>query len=258
MMQAGINNAGRFRSTLSGFRRDAKAHHNCGLQSDYGWPRDLGFARCLQQHFNATFQQSNVFFKCLDLSEGVMVESLQTAYSSAFLGAYNYNAMLMACMAVITAFLIFTAGGAWSSGLKESVTHHISGTWRPLSAFNVNSALLWSMLLTASSFFYTFPLNGMWSAIPAVNDRRAFPATPWGGYFCCLVFLSMTGFFFAYFLEWVGSKGEPTYDAKKSATSYSIIQPGKNTKGQKLLQITNGSVHHLVWAPNVYTPCYGV
>jgi len=83
MMQAGIDRVGnmQFRTTLKDFRVDAKAHYNCGLESDRGWPRDLGFVRCLQKHFGATFHQSNVFLKCLDLSEGVMVESIQSPNS---------------------------------------------------------------------------------------------------------------------------------------------------------------------------------
>ena len=113
MMQAGIRKDN-FRSTLQDFRQDAKAHFNCGPQSDMGWPRDYGFLRCLQNNdFGVTYHKGNLFLKCLDLSEGVMVESLQSRDSALFLGSYNFVALQMASLGVITAFLIFTAGGAW-------------------------------------------------------------------------------------------------------------------------------------------------
>ena len=206
MMQAGITR-GTFRSTLGEFRQDAKAYYNCGLESDMGWPRDYGFLRCLQNHFNATYHQGNVFLKCLDLSEGVMVESIQSRNSGLFLGSYNFVALQMASLAVITAFLIFTAGGAWNDDNEITITMsgHIGGAWRPLSTFNVNYALVWSFFMLASSLYYTFPMNNTWSDIPAVDDRNAFPTTPWGGYFCSMVFLAMFGFFFSYFLEWFSS-----------------------------------------------------
>ena len=199
MMQAGIRKDN-FRSTLQDFRQDAKAHFNCGPQSDMGWPRDYGFLRCLQNNnFGVTYHKGNLFLKCLDLSEGVMVESLQSRDSALFLGSYNFVALQMASLGVITAFLIFTAGGAWGDDeIQKSNNNHITGVWRPVSIYNINYALAWSLFMLGSSMFYTFPVNNTWSDIPAVDDRNAFPTTPWGGYFCSMVFLAMTAFFFSY------------------------------------------------------------
>jgi len=212
MMQAGIDrviNDTPFRTTLSGFKVDAEAHYNCALESDWGWPRDLGFLRCLQKNFNANFHQSNVFLKCLDLSEGVMVESIQSRNSGKFLGSYNFVAMLMASLGVITAFLIFTAGGGWGANtINATKEGHIKDRWYAMSVWNVNMALLWSLFLLGSSLFYTFPVNGMWSDIPAVEGSSGFPTTPWGGYVCTLVSLGVTAFFFSYYMEWVFDTGE--------------------------------------------------
>jgi hypothetical protein len=216
MQQAGITKVGtrEFKTTVDGFRRDAKDFYNCGLESDRGWPRDFGFLRCLQKHFSVDYHQSNLFLQCLDLSEGFMVESIQARNSMFFMGSYNFVALLVASSAVITAFLMFTAGGAWTyyesgkgeekvnEGIEITRFGHLGGYWLPLSAFNTNAALVWSILIMFASLWYTFPMNNTWSDIPAVEGGHAFPTTPWGGYLCTLVFLSMTAFFFSYFMEW--------------------------------------------------------
>ena len=100
--------------TIALYREIANKKVNCGDQSDRGWPRDYGFLRCIQKEFKADFHQSNVFLKCLDLTEGVMVENIQTDSSTMFLGSYNYVTMLLMAMGVMAAFMLFTAGGWFS------------------------------------------------------------------------------------------------------------------------------------------------
>jgi hypothetical protein len=234
MQQVGIKKVGdvEFRTTLDGFRQDAKAFHNCGLESDRGWPRDLGFLRCLQRYFKLDYHQSNQFLQCLDLSEGFMVESIQPKNSVYFMGSFNFVALLLASLAVITSFLIFTAGGAWTyyegkrtsegivkePGINMTDYGHLGGYWLPLSAFNTNAALVWSIVMFFVALYYTYPMNNTWSDIPAEEGKHAFPSTPWGGYLCCLVFLAMTAFFFSYYLEWLldNNKTEGKADDEQS------------------------------------------
>jgi hypothetical protein len=107
-------------------------------------------------------------------------------------------------MGVITAFLLFTAGGGfvWKSNVTPTENNHFKGKWIPFSVFTNILALTWSFLLLGASLYYTFPVNDTWSDIPAIDGRHGFPTTPWGGYACSLVYLVMTFFFFSYFMEW--------------------------------------------------------
>ena len=181
---------------LGEFRAAAQNYHDCGSESDRGWPRDYGFLRCIQTHFYADFHQSNIFLKCLDLSEGGMVESIQTPASTLFLGSYNFVTMLLASMGVITAFLIFTAGGYYTSSEFHESHGHVSSKhfWSPLSWIPTLSALLWSVFMWVAVMIYTFPPNHMWS--DAVDeDPGSLPGTPWTGFMCSGVSFGLVVFF---------------------------------------------------------------
>ena len=224
-------------SSLVDFRDKAKHHHDCGTESDGGWPRDYGFLRCAQANFNVTFHQSNVFLKCLDLSEGIMVETIQTPASTLFLGSYNFVTMLLASMGVMTAFLLFTAGGVCiEDGLKTPMKHvFIEGSdeepkfipsgytyvaasqgWAPLAAVPVTLALLWSLFMFGTSIFYTFPPKDMWSDIVAVDGgSRALPGTPWTGFMCSGVSLVMAVYFASCLVEWYGDRSDRKFHTDK-------------------------------------------
>ena len=182
---------------------EAKDHHNCGQESDRGWPRDYGFLRCIQMHFGANFHQSNVFLKCLDLSEGEMVESIQTPSSVLFLGSYNFVTMLLASMGVITAFLIFTAGGYYTSSEFHDSHGHISSkhSWSPLSRIPTLTALAWSLFMWVATMIYAFPPNNMWS--DAIDETPgSLPGTPWTGFMCAGVAFGLVLFFASCLAEW--------------------------------------------------------
>lgn len=121
MKSAGIQVPGN-PDTIGNYKDAVKQKHDCSPESDRGWPKDIGFLRCIQKHFEVSFHQSNMFLQCLELTEGVMVENVQTDASTLFLGSYNYVAMLLTAMGVMAGFLIFTAGGYYISSEIKSGT----------------------------------------------------------------------------------------------------------------------------------------
>ena len=224
MKASGVTVPGESIASIGDFRETARAKHDCGMRSDGGWPRDYGFLRCMQANFNASFHQSNVFLKCLDLSEGIMVEAIQTPASTLFLGSYNFVAFLLASMAVISGFLLFTAGG-WCSefGLHTDMRfdqetnswvptnyNYVAARqlWAPLAALPVWLAFFWSLFVFAVSMFYTFPTRNAWSdAMSLDGGASSFPATPWTGYMCAGVSLGMSIFFASCLAEWYADRG---------------------------------------------------
>jgi hypothetical protein len=183
-------------SAIGDFRAAAKNYYDCGAASDNGWPRDYGFLRCIQKKFHADFHQSNVFLKCLDLSEGSMMETIQTPASFLFLGSYNFVTMLLASMSVITSFLMFTAGGYYTSKEFQDFHGHVGGSvfWSPLAWGPTALALLWSVFMLFSVMIYTFPPSNMWS--DAINGAAgALPGTPWTGFMCSAVTIGMVVYF---------------------------------------------------------------
>ena len=194
---------------IGDFRDAARNHHNCGEESDRGWPRDRGFLRCIQKHFNANFHQSNVFLKCLDLSEGIMVETIQTSASFIFLGSYNFVTLLLACMGVMTAFLIFTAGGYSRSNNFHEFHGHVASEqiWSPFGSIPTLLALAWSFFMMIAAMIYAFPPSNMWS--DAVSGTAgALPGTPWTGFMCSGVSIGLILFFASslaeYLADWRG------------------------------------------------------
>jgi hypothetical protein len=194
---------------IGDFRDAARNYHNCGEESDRGWPRDRGFLRCIQKHFNANFHQSNVFLKCLDLSEGIMVETIQTPASFLFLGSYNFVTLLLACMGVMTAFLIFTAGGYSRSTNFHEFNGHVASEqiWSPFGSIPTLLALAWSFFMMIAAMVYAFPPSNMWS--DAVSGTAgALPGTPWTGFICSGVSIGLILFFASclaeYLADWRG------------------------------------------------------
>lgn len=216
-------------SSLGDYRDKARTKHDCGAESDGGWPRDYGFLRCIQANFNANFHQSNVFLKCLDLSEGIMVETIQTPASTLFLGSYNFVAMLLASLGVMAAFMLFTAGG-WCTedGLRTDMKrdgaehpnwvpsgyNYVAAAqgWAPLAALPMWLAFAWSCFMFGTSMFYTFPAKNLWSDIVSVSGgSNTLPGTPWTGYMCSGVSLGMAAYFVSCLVEWYGDRGERLY-----------------------------------------------
>jgi hypothetical protein len=206
--------------SIGDFRAAARKHHDCGAASDGGWPRDYGFMRCIQRHFNADFHQSNVFLKCLDLSEGYMVESIQTPASFIFLGSYNFVTMLLTCMGIITAFLMFTAGGYYTLEELYEVDGHAGASvfWSPLTWGSTLIALIWSVFMFMATMIYAFPPNNMWSDA-ADGTAGALPGTPWTGFICVGVSLMMVLYFTSCLTEILADKIEADTNASHSNRS---------------------------------------
>ena len=191
-------------NTFGEYKTAAKRYHDCGPKSDRGWPRDIGFLRYIQQHFHVNFHQSNVFLKCLDLSEGASAESIQTPASMLFMGSYNFVTMLLTSMGIIAAFLIFTAGGYFTSDDVFEIHGHISAThyWSPLSWIPTISALLWSFSMWVTVMIYAFPPSNMWSDAPS-DSSSSLPGTPWTGFMCSVVVFVLFVFFVSCLGEWM-------------------------------------------------------
>jgi hypothetical protein len=238
---------------IGNFITAAKNHHNCGQESDRGWPRDYGFLRCIQMHFGANFHQSNVFLKCLDLSEGEMVESIQTPSSVLFLGSYNFVTMLLASMGVITAFLIFTAGGYYTSSEFDDSHGHISSkhSWSPLSRIPTLTALAWSLFMWVATMIYAFPPNNMWS--DAIDETPgSLPGTPWTGFMCAGVAFGLVLYFASCLAEWFDDTTNPvTKSSASDKRSEEIdrhqdvehLAPASITRHEFFAQFTTNKTH---------------
>lgn len=221
--------------SIGNYRALAKTTFDCGTESDGGWPRDIGFLRCIQRKFNADFHKSNLFLACLDHTEGVMVENIQTDASTLFLGSYNFVAFLIAAMGVMTAFLIFTAGGWFIGNVLRHDSMHVNALdrdgydrvdpktkelmkvtvpsgymyiasyleWAPLSALPNFLALLWSLVLFGASMWLTYPQRGMWGDTVSIDGgASSFPGTPWTGNLCSGVTFVMSMYFASCLFEW--------------------------------------------------------
>ena len=81
MLQAGINPAtDKGEESIIDYKTRVNTDKglNCETYSDGGWPRDYGFGKCITSKYSMTMAQTNIFYKCLDLSEGVMLGSVET------------------------------------------------------------------------------------------------------------------------------------------------------------------------------------
>lgn len=227
--------------SIGRYRALAKSHHDCTGDSDGGWPRDIGFLRCIQKHFSdVTFHKSNLFLACLDHTEGVMVENIQTSASTLFLGSYNFVALLIVAMGVMTAFFIFTASGWFvSSALRWNETDEPAfnddGTplldgnnkqttkkipsqyiyvaspweWVPLAALPNSLALLWSLVLFGASMWFTYPQRDMWGdTVSIYGGASSFPGTPWTGNLCSGVTFVMSMYFASCLWEWWSDRSD--------------------------------------------------
>jgi hypothetical protein len=238
MKSAGIQIPGN-PETMSDYRDQFKKKYDCSSQSDRGWPRDIGFLRCIQRHYSVSFHQSNVFQQCLDLTEGIMVENVQTASSSLLLGSYNYVAMLLTAMGVMAGFMIFTTGGYYTSREIENSADEDNGQtaymamrnqpnfqnarnylrqpvkvkadynyiasawyWVPLAMLPNSLAFAWSVIMSMACFFYTYPMKDTWSDTVSTNGGASvFPGTPWTGHVCTGVSLLMGLYFLLCLVE---------------------------------------------------------
>lgn len=213
--------------SIGDYQAAAKKVYDCSLDSDRGWPRDVGFLRCLQRHFDSDFHRSNLFLKCMDLTEGQMFETHETQTSTLFLGSYNFVAFLVMALATMGAFLLFTAGGIFFdfqfdytkftieynrdvNGDKKSfvskrpyVKSKGFAMWAPLAVVPTLLALAWSCVVFGTSMYFTFPTSGVWSDQVSVNNgASSFPRTTWTGYLCSGGSFLLAVFFAACLLQY--------------------------------------------------------
>lgn len=236
--------------SIGDFRAAARNHYDCGAASDGGWPRDYGFLRCVQRHFYADFHQSNVFLKCLDLSEGYMVETIQTPASFIFLGSYNFVAMLLACMGVITAFLMFTAGGYYTLKELHDFHGHAGATviWSPLAWGPTLLALGWSVFMFFATMIYAYPPSNMWS--DAVDGTAgALPGTPWTGFICSGISIAMVVYFASCLAELFSDMREVSSGNVGTADTQKKLDPlmtddieSSQQQNQSLLPTPSGNI----------------
>jgi hypothetical protein len=265
MKSAGVEVPGN-PAALWNYRVAARNVFDCGAESDKGWPRDIGFLRCMQKRFPVSFHQSNLFLRCLDLTEGVMLENVQTDTSTLFFGSYNYAALLLAAMGVMAGFLLFTAGGIyWSDEIRlngvemqemgandQPITdangkpvmkwvpndyNYVASPWEwaPLAAIPNLLALLWSITMFFASMFYTYPLKDSWSdAVSIDGGASSFPGTIWTGYMCSGMSFLMGEFFASCLVEWYS-------DRSARGVSSAVEKYGATVAGQEEAIVDNGS-----------------
>jgi hypothetical protein len=195
MMDSGIgNNICGSHSPVYDYTTCIQAVHNCEPDMNKTWPRDHGFLQCLQSNFNVSMRQTNVFLTCLDSSEGLMSEVFENMDSKAFLGSYNYISLLITSLAVMSSFVVATAGGIYRGNMiTVNSSKHIKGI-NPLSWGCILVALIWNIAGFAWSFGMHF-----------IKDS-AFKHYPLTG---CTVALTMgaftlaSGFFISYFIHYL-------------------------------------------------------
>ena len=234
MKQTGIsvNGGADLSSPLYDYREDVLAfmqgnNRSCEAESDWGWPRDYGFYNCIRELLHLTLHQGNMFLSCLDVSEGIMVESLQTPASSVFLGSYNFIALLLASCAVISVFIIFTvAGFFWDRKIVISPLGNITDYWTPLSGSPAWCAFAVSLAFSVISLFYTFPAPNVCSDVPAQPTRLSFPNTPWTGYLCSSVLLVLTAHLYVFVLEPLEASQPETAKTQSEFTSKFQLKRG--------------------------------
>lgn len=270
MKSAGVSVSDTTIESIGAYRSEAKKK-DCTLESDGGWPRDIGFLRCIQKKFGMTFRQSNLFLSCLDHTEGTMVESIQTDTSSLFLGSYNFVALLIVAMGVMTAFFIFTASGWFVSealwGSIEQIEQDPAGNvvlngerlptmikapvvysyvashweWVPLAALPNFLALLWSMVLFGASMWFTYPQRGMWGDTVSIDGgQSSFPGTPWTGNICSGVTLLMFMYFASCLWEWWSDRSDRMnfLNIRKAGHKdfFDAVKAGADEKKNKVLK----------------------
>ena len=191
---------------------------NCDSESDNSYPRDYGFLECITAKLALTVNDRHLFLACLDTTEGVMVESIQTPASRAFLGSYNQVAMLLVSAASLVTFVVFMSGGFLMNEAVYMKGLSIQG-YSPLSIWSNLFALIVAVVWMGLAFFYAFPPVNVWSDVKAQAGYKSFPNTPWTGYLASFWFFSLV-LYFTYFLaqDWFRSK-DGEVDAASGATA---------------------------------------
>jgi hypothetical protein len=198
------------KSPVVDFQECVQSVHDCNPSSDRAWPRDYSFLSCLQSNFNVSQRQTNVFLACLDSSEGVMNEVFETPDSNYFLGSYNYVAFLLGGLAVMSSFVVATAGGVYfGNPIAISTNGHISGI-NPLSWWCVSVAFVWNF-------------SGLCWALGMAYIQKAvlfgdYPVSLWTAGLLLSVFAIATGYFFSYLIEYI-------YDRVNNNAGYSQVGP---------------------------------
>ena len=181
------------KSPVVDFQQCMQSVYDCNPSSDRTWPRDYGFLSCLQNNFNVSQRQTNVFLACLDSSEGVMNEVFETLDSPYFLGSYNYVAFLLSGLTVMSSFVVATAGGVYrGNAISTTQQNHISGI-NPLSWWCISVSLVWNLV------------GALWAFGMAVTQKALFfgdyPVTIWTSGLLLSVFALATGYFASYIIE---------------------------------------------------------
>ncbi len=204
MMQAGIGQGALdcpTSTSVVGFRDCLKRiGKDCGAFSDGGYPRDSGFLQCVGTNFKTTSTMVNRFVQCEDLAESIMVDSVQTPYSTLFLGSYNLATLLLSTLAIMASFLVFTAGGFYSGGvIKTNSKFHIGGMFAPFSTLLNWIAMIWSVLFLVLAYAYSFPPDC--DNVVCITKANAYPTTPWTGILSSMVFLGLSAYYGSFIFE---------------------------------------------------------
>lgn len=220
MMDSGIgNDKCGSHSPVVDFTDCIHSVHYCDSQMDMTWPRDYGFLKCLQNNFNVSMRQTNVFLTCLDSSEGIMSEVFENMDSTYFLGTYNFVSFLLAAFAIMSSFVVATAGGVYRGNeIVPNAAKHITG-FNPLSWICILVALVWNVAGLVWSVAMSFSSNATF---------QHYPITIWTSALTIGTFALTTGFFLTYFVEYLRPRKDSVAPEPASA-------PGENESPDALL-----------------------
>ena len=231
MMQAGIGLGAQDcpkSTSVVGFRDCLKSiKKDCEASSDGGFPRDGGFLQCIGNTIKTTPTMINKFVQCEDLAESIMVDSVQTPYSTLFLGSYNYASLLISSMAILASFLVFTVGGFYDGGrIQTSVTFHINNYYFPMALIPTCVAMVWSWIFLIIAYAYSFPIECD-NAI-CITKANAYPTTPWTGILCFGVFLGLSAYYGSFVFERFFEKENKVMQAPNESVVFDPATKGIN------------------------------
>lgn len=174
---------------------------------------DIALLKCLQQNYNVTIRQTNVFLECMSLSQPATFQSTQNADSTVFLGSYNYAVLLVDALTVIASFVVFTSGGWFFPGsvsLDPSKGNHIRGSFNPVSThffspfsiFRIYVAWFWNLLAFLIAVGIAYSNNDL-NAANREDSSKRFPLTLWTCVLSIGLLAAAVAFYTYYAFEWV-------------------------------------------------------
>jgi hypothetical protein len=206
---------------------------DCSPYADAGWPRDFGFTACVVDKYFLSPHQTNMFLDCQDRAEGVMWSTIQSPFTTTFLGSYNYVAFLISGMGVMVIFLMVSGFGTHVNTAAKAISvndrGHIDTIWGVYSPWMMFAALLCSFVGFVISIYTMFPLQCGEQDIWCPDGKYSFLSTPWTGTICTGVFAVIMGFLtvnlLEYYMDWVNAP-EPEIDHGRGvASSFYFAHP---------------------------------